>query len=226
MRVMVNERGQRIGEGHRRAVLSDDEVEHLLKDRGPEDAPRMSYTQLARKYRISKSSVRDIVTGRRRGQRGVESERPPAKVAEQDRVLIQVKVSLRSRHYIRARGGGKFIDTIVPGLMQQEDEKTAALMAVPHFEFLTMQQITGCVVPVTSRTIRRWVEAGIFPEPQQKGARTNLWRRCDIVSWVEGHYRLVYESMACRTKASKGAHLSAGVTPNIESAQCADSEVR
>ena len=35
MRVMVNERGQRIGEGHRRAVLTDAEVDQLLEDRGP-----------------------------------------------------------------------------------------------------------------------------------------------------------------------------------------------
>jgi DNA-directed RNA polymerase sigma subunit (sigma70/sigma32) len=61
MKVQVNERGQRIGQGHRRAVLTDAEVERLLEDRGPEDAPRRSYAQLAKKYRVSKSSVRDIV---------------------------------------------------------------------------------------------------------------------------------------------------------------------
>ena len=104
MRVMVNERGQRIGEGHRRAVLSDDEVEHLLKDRGPEDAPKMSYTQLARKYRISKSSVRDIVTGRRRGQRGVEVERDKAKAARQDLVELRMRVPLKFRAMVRRRG--------------------------------------------------------------------------------------------------------------------------
>ena len=53
MKIMVNERGQRIGQGHRRAGLTDAEVELLLEDRGPEDAPRRSYAQLAKKYRVS-----------------------------------------------------------------------------------------------------------------------------------------------------------------------------
>ena len=74
MKVQVNERGQRIGQGHRRAVLTDAEVEQLLEDRGPEDAPRRSYAQLAKKYRVSKSCVRDICTGRRRGQHVIAAQ--------------------------------------------------------------------------------------------------------------------------------------------------------
>lgn len=113
MKVMVNERGQRIGEGHRRAVLSDGEVELLLQDRGPEDAPKMSYAQLARKYRISKSSVRDIITGRRRGQRGKEIERPAARIAKQDRVELRVRVSLKTRAIVRRKGGAEWLESII-----------------------------------------------------------------------------------------------------------------
>jgi len=113
MKVQVNDRGQRIGEGHRRAVLADAEVELLLRDRGPEDAPRMSYTQLARKYRISKSSVRDIVTGRRRGQRGVEVDRPDAKAARQDKVEMRVRVSLKARAIVRRNGGAAWLESII-----------------------------------------------------------------------------------------------------------------
>jgi hypothetical protein len=113
MKVMVNERGQRIGEGHGRAVLSDGEVELLLHDRGPEDAPTMSYTQLARKYRISKSSVRDIITGRRRGQRGTEVERPAARIAKSDRVELRVRVSLKARAIVRRKGGSEWLESII-----------------------------------------------------------------------------------------------------------------
>ena len=56
----------RVGEAHPHAVLTDEEVDRLLEDRGPDHAPRMSYTELARKWGVSKSCVRDIVTGSRR----------------------------------------------------------------------------------------------------------------------------------------------------------------
>jgi len=113
--VQVNERGQRIGEGHRRAVLTDAEVDQLLEDRGPEDAPKHSYSQLARKWKISKSSVRDFCTGRRRGQKGVTIERPDARKATQDRVSLQVRVSLKARAIVRRNGGGPWLEQLILG---------------------------------------------------------------------------------------------------------------
>ena len=104
MKAMVNERGQRIGEGHRRAVLTDAEVDQLLEDRGPEDAPKCSYAQLARKWKISKSSVRDICKNRRRGQKSVIVERPQIKNAKTDKVELRVRVSLRAQAIVRRKG--------------------------------------------------------------------------------------------------------------------------
>lgn len=62
--VPLNERGQRIGEGHPRAVLSDHEVDlvHALHDDG------MALAEIARKMEVSKGCVWKIVRGRRRGQ--------------------------------------------------------------------------------------------------------------------------------------------------------------
>lgn len=109
MRAMVNERGQRIGEGHRRAVLTDAEVDQLLEDRGPEDAPKRSYTQLARKWKISKSSVRDICKGRRRGQKGAIVDRPEPKGAKSDKVELRVRVPLKHRAIVRRKGGAEWL---------------------------------------------------------------------------------------------------------------------
>ena len=78
----VNEAGRRIGEGHHMARLSDREVDQLIADRGSDDAPRMSYSELATKYGISKSSVRDILIGRRRGQIGPSVDKPKSKKAK------------------------------------------------------------------------------------------------------------------------------------------------
>lgn len=67
--VFVNDIGRRIGSDHQRAKLDDAAVEqiHMLRDAG------LSYSQIARKFDdlpngISKSTVRDILVGRRRGQ--------------------------------------------------------------------------------------------------------------------------------------------------------------
>lgn len=67
-RIYVNEIGYRIGEDHQNAKLSDAQVEALIIDRGPEDAPTMSYAKLAKRYGISKSGARDIIKGNRRCQ--------------------------------------------------------------------------------------------------------------------------------------------------------------
>ena len=97
--------------GHR-AVLTDAEVELLLRDRGPEDAPIRSYAQLAKKYRVSKSCVRDICTGRRRGQRGMIVERPEPKKAQQDMVELRVRVPLKWRAIIRRNGVPWLLDVL------------------------------------------------------------------------------------------------------------------
>lgn len=62
--VAVNERGQRIGEDHVGAKLTDAEVDmiHALRAEG------WSYNRLAHKFEVSKSHVRYIVKGRWRCQ--------------------------------------------------------------------------------------------------------------------------------------------------------------
>lgn len=63
--VAVNEKGIRIGEGHQHAKLSDADVE-LMREMYEEGF--VSYSELARRFEISKSAVRDIVRYRRRAQ--------------------------------------------------------------------------------------------------------------------------------------------------------------
>lgn len=66
--VAVNSAGYRIGEGHHRAKLTDDDVDLILylRDEG------LSYAQIAAKFddgiSVSKSTVRDICLGRIRAQ--------------------------------------------------------------------------------------------------------------------------------------------------------------
>jgi hypothetical protein len=69
--VAVNERGQRIGEGHPGAVLTDAEVGLLLELRAEVKAdgtPTYSMAWLAEKFEVSKSCVAKIIWGERRGQ--------------------------------------------------------------------------------------------------------------------------------------------------------------
>lgn len=93
----------RVGEAHPRAVLTDAEVDRLLEDRGPDHAPLMSYTELARRYGVSKSCVRDIVTGSRRGRIA----------AEREAVKLEIAVSLPTRSKIMRRGGAKWLEQVV-----------------------------------------------------------------------------------------------------------------
>lgn len=62
--VGVNERGLRVGEDHQNARLTDGECEVIrqLHEQG------MSYKKLADKFGVGKSTIRDIVVYRRRGQ--------------------------------------------------------------------------------------------------------------------------------------------------------------
>lgn len=111
--VATNERGLRVGQDHHKAVLTDIEVEALIRDRGPEESPAMSYSQLAASYGISKSSARDFVKGNRRGQpkrmvqKDGESQKNPQK-----KVRVNLKVSLRARAILHRLGGGAWIDAI------------------------------------------------------------------------------------------------------------------
>jgi hypothetical protein len=67
--VFVNEQGKRIGQDHHRAKLSDADVDQIfyLREAG------LSLGAIAKKFDdipggISKSTVRDVLEGRRRGQ--------------------------------------------------------------------------------------------------------------------------------------------------------------
>lgn len=66
--VAVNKRGYRIGESHHRAKLADADIELILwlREEG------LTYAQIAAKFddgvTVSKSTVRDVVKARIRGQ--------------------------------------------------------------------------------------------------------------------------------------------------------------
>lgn len=110
--VAIGDNGYRIGQSHPKAVLSDVEVEALVCDRGPDDSPLMSYTQLATKYGISKSSVRDIVTGRRRGRAKKIVKRMASKKLPQGKVRINFFVSLHARAILHRMGGGRMVEKL------------------------------------------------------------------------------------------------------------------
>lgn len=63
-KVAVNEAGYRIGEDHPNAKLTDHEVDLILELR----EQCLSYRQIADKFEISKSQVRNICKGRKRCQ--------------------------------------------------------------------------------------------------------------------------------------------------------------
>lgn len=100
--VRINERGRRIGQSHHRAVLTDREVDLLLDDR---DAG-MSLAALARKWRMSKSGVKGIVDGRRRGQVGPTVTRPATR---REVVRAWVSLTLQERAQLRRLGGASWV---------------------------------------------------------------------------------------------------------------------
>lgn len=74
--VFVNAHGKRIGQDHHRAKLTDADIDQIfeLREAG------LSYLEIANKFDditdgISRSTIRDILKGRRRGQLPVATKR-------------------------------------------------------------------------------------------------------------------------------------------------------
>ena len=81
--VGISENGARVGETHHRAILSDHDVD-LIRELAEETVlpdgttlPGLSYLQIAQKFGIGKSTVRDIIKCRRRWQTPAEWRRVP-----------------------------------------------------------------------------------------------------------------------------------------------------
>lgn len=111
--VATNDRGLRIGQDHPNAKLTDLEVEALIRDRGPEDDPLMSYSALAEKYGISKSGVRHILIGDRRGQaQRLVKKQETERSFKDSKVRMDLRVSLRARAIVHRLGGGRWLESI------------------------------------------------------------------------------------------------------------------
>lgn len=110
--VATNDRGMRIGQDHPKAILTNLEVDALILDRGDGDSPAMSYGQLAIKYGISKSSVRDILIGRRRGQLCSLKKKEPAQKMSQKKTRVKLTVTHRTRAILHRIGGAALLERI------------------------------------------------------------------------------------------------------------------
>lgn len=110
--IATNEKGYRIGQDHPNSKLTDIEVAALIRDRGPEDAPTMSLSQLAKRYGLSKSGVKGIIDGNRRGQaqRLVKKDTKTKRPSREPKVSGQFRVSLRARSILNRIGGGKALE--------------------------------------------------------------------------------------------------------------------
>ena len=108
-KVMVNERGVRIGDGHHKAVLTDAEVAQLLTDRGPDDAPSMTYLQLAKRYGVSKGCVASIVSGRTRGLQGQVVLRSRVRKPHLAPVRVTMTMDAADRARLHRLGGSRFV---------------------------------------------------------------------------------------------------------------------
>jgi len=77
LKIAVNERGYRVGESHHRAKLTDADIETILYLR----EAGLSCAQIAGKFdadlRVSKSTVRDVCSGRIRGQAATAFRKAP-----------------------------------------------------------------------------------------------------------------------------------------------------
>ena len=110
--IATNDRGYRIGQDHPNSKLTNIEVDALIRDRGPEDAPTMSLSQLAKLYGLSKSGVKGIIDGNRRGQSQhlVKKAASKMQVDPHPKVSAQFRVSIRARSIINRIGGGKALE--------------------------------------------------------------------------------------------------------------------
>lgn len=64
----VNESGQRIGEDHQGAVLTNEQVDFIFQLHDDEDGPGWGYDRIATALECSKSLVRRILKGEIRNQ--------------------------------------------------------------------------------------------------------------------------------------------------------------
>lgn len=105
-KVRVNERGLRIGESHPGAKLSDADVELLLADR----EGGMSLGALAKKWGLSKSGVKGIVDGKRRGQIGPSVEKSASRVRKREKVRVNLRIALHLRAKLHRLGGAAWLE--------------------------------------------------------------------------------------------------------------------
>lgn len=66
----LNERGNPVGEDHRRAVLTNTEID-LVRNLRDNDPDFWTYARLAEKFEVSKECIADICKCRRRTQTAV-----------------------------------------------------------------------------------------------------------------------------------------------------------
>lgn len=101
--VRVNEQGRRIGETHRNARHSDEDVERAI---AAYEVLR-SYAKVAAAVGAKKSTVRDWIKGNRRGQVGPRtSERDPL-------VNAHYRMPLSRRRKVLERGGAKWVNALI-----------------------------------------------------------------------------------------------------------------
>lgn len=108
-KVRVNERGLRIGESHPGAKLSDADVELLLADR----EGGMSLGALAKKWGLSKSGVKGIVDGKRRGQIGPSVDKSPSKKLRVKKVRVTASLQLHLRAKFHRLGGSAWLESVL-----------------------------------------------------------------------------------------------------------------
>ena len=105
--------GYRVGESHPGAILTDQEVDQMIEDRGPDEAPAMTYSELAAKYRVSKSCVRDIITGSRRGRVSAIAMT----------TTLDIPVLLTTKQKIIKCGGAAWLERVVCQAFMQDAGK-------------------------------------------------------------------------------------------------------